>query len=333
MKKLVIIIFLMSVTFLQTGPVASQTLFPLLGGQRAGTAAMTFLKIDVGAEITAMAGAGVAMANDASCLYWNPAAAAQLPRHTLTLSHIAWPVDIQYEYVGYVHHIPIVGSIGLSCGMLHMADMEVTTEYNPTGTGEFFRYNDAFIALTYSLKMTNRFSFGITGKYVGEYLAGIKMGGWMMDIGTFYWTGFRNLTFAVSLVNFGPDLRPEGSYEAQTREGDTVTKDYEAFSPPTTFRVGSAMDLFNSENYVVATSFQINHPVDNAETAVLGLDVGVFRYLHVRGGFRMNYDEERFTFGAGFLLPIGERKVVLDYAYKDFGHLASTHQFSFGFQF
>ena len=85
--------------------VPAQNLFPLLGGQRVGTAAATFLKIDVGAEATAMSGAFVAMASDATTLYWNPAAAAQVPNNSFTLSHIEWPVDIQYEFMGYIHHI------------------------------------------------------------------------------------------------------------------------------------------------------------------------------------------------------------------------------------
>ena len=95
-----------------------QNLFPLLGGQRRGTAAMTFLKIDVGAQATAMSGASVALAKDASTLYWNPGAVAFVSENYLTLSHIEWPVDIQYEYLGYIHHFPNIGSIGISFGML-----------------------------------------------------------------------------------------------------------------------------------------------------------------------------------------------------------------------
>ncbi|MBD3289204.1 PorV/PorQ family protein [candidate division KSB1 bacterium] len=332
MKKTV---YLLLITTCLIAPLTafSQNLFPLLGGQRIGTAAATFLKIDVGAEATAMAGASVAMASDATTLYWNPAAAAQLPGNYLTLSHIEWPVDIQYEYLGYVHHIPKLGTIGISMGMLHMADMEVTTEYHPTGTGEYFRYNDTFAALTYALKMTNRFSFGASVKYVEEYLAGLRMGGWMIDLGTFYWTGFKSLRFAVSLVNFGPDLKPGGSYMNRTREGGLTEEKYEAFSPPTTFRVGAAMDAYSTERYTITTSFQINHPVDNAENAVLGLDVGLLSMLHLRAGYRINYDDEKFTLGAGFDYNVIGTDVVLDYAFKDFDHLSSTHQFTLGFQF
>ena len=311
----------------------SQNLFPLLGGQRAGTAAATFLKIDVGAQAAAMSGAAVALASDATTLYWNPAAAAQLTGNFLTMSHIEWPVDIQYEYLGYIHHIPRIGTFGISCGMLHMADMEVTSVYHPTGTGEYFRYNDTFIAFTYAKKMTTRFSFGTSVKYVQEYLAGLKMGGWMIDLGTFYWTGFKSLRFAVSLVNFGPDLKPDGTYMKKTKEEGLSETKYEAFSPPTTFRVGSAVDVYSSEQYSLTTCFQINHPVDNAENAVIGLDFGLLNHLHLRSGYRINYDEEKFTFGAGFLANINQSKIVIDYAYKDFSNLSSTHQFTLGFQF
>ena len=309
-----------------------QNLFPLLGGQRIGTAAATFLKIDVGAQATAMSGAAAALATDATTLYWNPAAAAHIPGNFLTVSHTEWPIDIQYEYLGYIHQFSF-GTIGLSMGMLHMPEMEVTTEYYPTGTGEYFNFYDYFVGLSYALKMTERFSFGFSFKIVEENLAGLRMGNWMIDFGTFYWTGFKSLRFAATLVNFGPDLKPSGTYMQRTKEGGFIKSEYEAFSPPTTFRIATAMEVIDTENYMLTTSFQINHPVDNAENAVIGLDFGYIKKLFLRAGYRINYDEERFTYGAGFILPISTMKFTMDYSYKDFINLGSTHQFTLGFQF
>jgi hypothetical protein len=311
----------------------AQNLFPLLGGQRVGTAAATFLKIDVGADAAAMSGAYVAMAKDATTLYWNPAAAAQVDGNSLTISHIEWPVDIQYEYLGYIHHIGDMWTFGVSMAMLHMPDMEVTTEYHPTGTGEYFRYYDTFGALAFGVNLTDQFSFGTSVKYVEEGLAELKMGGWMIDIGTFYWTGYRSLRFAVSLTNFGPDMKPGGSYIKTTKEGDSKVEDYEAFSPPTTFRVGTAMEVYETENYSLTTSFQINHPVDNVENAVLGLEFTYLNRLYIRGGYKINYDEEKFTMGTGIEIPISSLSFSVDYAYKSFTNLGSTHQFTFDFQF
>lgn len=331
MKKnfiVIILILTLSVSLTQ-----AQEFFPLLGGQRIGTAVATFLKIDVGARATAMSGSAVAFADDATSLYWNPAAAAQVQKNAFSLSHIDWPVDIKYEYLGYIHHLDGWGTIGFSGGYLHMADMEVTTEYHPTGNGEYFSYYDAFGALSFALKMTDRFSFGTSVKYVQEGMADLKMGGWLLDFGTFYYTGYRSLRFAVSLVNFGPDLKPDGSYQKRSREGGYTQSGYEAFSPPTTFRVGSAMEVIDREDYTVTTSLQINHPVDNAENAVLGLEFGYLKKLFLRGGYRINYEEEKFTFGAGFNLPFAGSNFIIDYAYKEFKTLGNTNQFSIAYHF
>ncbi|MDZ7337902.1 MAG: PorV/PorQ family protein [candidate division KSB1 bacterium] len=311
----------------------AQAIFPLLGGQRIGTASATFLKIEVGAHAVAMSGAGTALASEATVLYWNPAGAAQLAHNSLSLSHLTWPADIQYDFLGYVHHLPRVGTLGISMGMLHMADMEVTDEYYPTGNGEYFRFQDSFAAFTYARRMTNRFSFGVSVKYVDEVLADVRMGGWMIDLGTFYWTGYRQVRFAVSLVNFGPDLQARGSFLKKDAQGELVEQPYEAFAPPTTFRVGVAGDLYQSDLYSVTAALQVNHPMDNVENAVVGLEVALLQRLHLRGGYRINFDEERLTLGAGLVLPAGGAHVVLDYAFKDFAHLGATHQFTLNFAF
>ena len=93
------------------------------------------------------------------------------------------------------------------------------------------------------------------------------------------------------------------------------------------------MEVWTSETYELTSSFQINHPVDNAENAVIGFDFSYLRNLHLRAGYRINYDEEKLTFGAGFILPVQSMKFSVDYAYKDFTNLGSTHQFTFNFQF
>ncbi len=333
MKKYVITILILLSTICLTDRVQGQNLFPLLGGQRIGTAAANFLKIGVGARATSMSGAAVAMANDATALYWNPGAAAQVKGNAVAISHIDWPVDIKYEYLSYIHHIKNIGIIGFSGGYLYTDDMEVTTEYHPTGTGEYFSYYDTFGALSFAIKMTDRFSFGTSLKFVEENLAGLKMGGWLIDLGTFYWTGFRSLRFAVSLVNFGPDLRPAGSYMQETQEGGMQENRYEAFSPPTMFRVGSAMEIIERKNYTVTTSLQINHPVDNAENAVVGMEFGYLDNLFLRAGYRINYAEEKFTFGAGFNVPFAGTDLLIDYAFKQFRNLGVTNQFTLGYHF
>ncbi|MBO8152041.1 MAG: hypothetical protein DRP91_09750 [Candidatus Neomarinimicrobiota bacterium] len=324
MKRIVIITL-----FLITMPLSSyaqKTLFPLLGGQRAGTSVFTFLKIGIGARVGAMGNSGVSLASDATCLYWNPASAAQVGSNNIAFSHTQWPTDISYSYVGYIHKMSVYDFVGVSFGALYTDPMEITTEYQPYGTGEYFNYGDVFLGLTYSRKMTNRFSFGVTIKYVEEVLADLSMNNVLMDLGTFYWTGFKTLRFCVSLVNFGPQSRPSGTYLKPLKEGGYTESKYTLFSPPTEFRIGAAMDIYqNGRNKLLLTA-QLNHPVDNAENFVSGVEYSIGNVLFLRGGWVVNLAERRYTTGCGVRLPIDRFLLRADVSYADFGVLGNIIQ-------
>ena len=73
-----------------------------LGGQRAGTSSATFLRIGVGARAVGMGETFVAVANDPSAVYWNPAGLASLQRRELSISHVQWPADVTYEHLTLV---------------------------------------------------------------------------------------------------------------------------------------------------------------------------------------------------------------------------------------
>ena len=59
--------------------------------------------------------------------------------------------------------------------------------------------------------MTDRFSFGVSFKHVAEDLDNYNMNAVLLDVGTFYWTGFKSLRFCSSLSHFGPQGSPIGS--------------------------------------------------------------------------------------------------------------------------
>ena len=110
-------------------------LFPVLGGQRAGISTAQFLKIGVGGRASALGDAFVAVANDASALYWNPAGLVQFQENQVMFSHNSWVVDINHEFIGAVYHLDETNSFGLSVTSLTMQDMKVTTEFAPFGNG------------------------------------------------------------------------------------------------------------------------------------------------------------------------------------------------------
>jgi len=304
---------------------AEAQLIPVLGGQRAGTATAQFLKIGVGGRAVAMAESFVAVANDASALYWNPAGLVQFPKNELIFSHVEWPVEIRHEFIGYVHHLDEGNAVGLSATALHMDELEETTEFQPFGTGRFFSFGDVAVGLSYARKMTDRFSFGGTVKFMEETLAELKMRGVLVDIGTFYWTGFRTARFAIAVTNFGAQMKPQG--RLQRRDG-TVVQGFQDFPPPITFKIGFATELINNAAQRLTTSLQLNHPNDNAENVNLGAEYWWNDRLALRGGYRVNVDEESFALGAGLKIPLASFELKVDYAYTAFGRLGSANRFA-----
>ena len=325
-------------TFFPLALFGQQNLFPILGGQRVGTSVFTFLKIGASARAAGMGEAVVALHQDASSLFYNPAAIGQLSGTQLSASRVQWPADVTYDFLGISHHLAGSHYLGLSAGILHMAPMKETTEYLPYGTGNYFIFQDQFIGLSYSVKMSNRFTFGITLKHVEENLAGNRMRSMLLDMGTFYWTGFRTLRFSAVLSNFGPQAMPEGSYKRfilDRETGDEVIIDsgFELFSPPTIFRVGSAMEVIESLNHSLTISLQLNHPVDNAENIVAGFEYVLLNSLALRGGYKFNVEEEDFSLGAGFYVPVGSARLQIDFAYTNLIHLSDPTRLSLAVEF
>jgi len=63
---------------------------------KVGTTAGEFLKIGVGSRATAMGGAFVAVSNDVSSLYWNPAGIAKLEKNEILTSHSSFRLPFRY---------------------------------------------------------------------------------------------------------------------------------------------------------------------------------------------------------------------------------------------
>ncbi len=319
-------------TALTTAPAVAQ-LVGAFGDERAGTTSMTFLKIEIGGRAVGLGGAYVGVEGDASSLWWNPAAAGLDRQPQVVLNHVEWPADIKYEYIGVKYPLGREHTIGVALANLHMDDMPVTTMYYPGGDGTWCSYSDELYQLSWAVNLTDHFTGGISLKYVREQLDDVVMATPLLDFGTFYYTGYRDLTLAMSITNFGDVMRPRGNYEYIEEDGGTSSRRYKSFSPPTVFRLGSSMHVwhYRTESREVASllaAIQVTHPVDNRENYNFGLELEIYRRLQLRCGYKSNAGEQSWTTGVGTSLETDAFSLNLDWSYGAFGLLGNTQHMS-----
>ncbi|MGE5315388.1 MAG: PorV/PorQ family protein [Acidobacteriota bacterium] len=310
-------------------------LVPNLGGQRSGISAFQFLKIGPDARGTAMGESFVAVANDVSALYWNPAGLTNTVQDQAIFSHTEWLVDLKHEFAGASYHLSPSDVVGAAFTSLHVDPMQITTETQPRGTGTYFSYGDIAVGATYARKMTDQFSFGITARYVRETIDMLKTEAVLIDLGTYYTMGLGSARFAVVVSNFGSNVAPKGT--ARGGNGSDVTN-FQAFSPPTMFKLGVAFEPYETDEHRVTTSIQLNHPNDNAENVRLGVEYGFESMFFLRAGVKRTIGEsllgkstssaEDYTFGAGVRIPIAVMTVNADYSFANFNDLGAVHRFS-----
>ncbi len=310
-------------------------LLPNLGGQRVGISSLQFLKIGVGGRGAGMGESVVAVADDISALFWNPAGAVLDEKNGIMVAHAEWLVDMKHDFLGATYHLTPADVIGLSVISLRTDDMPVTTEMQPFGTGEYFHYSDLAIGATYAKRMTSQFSFGATIRYVQEDLAVLKIQTVLFDLGTFYSTGLGTSRIGVAVSNFGSDVAPTG--QVTLVDGSTVSS-FQSFSPPTVFKFGIAFEPLQTNDQRITTSVQLNHPNDNAEDVRFGIEYAWSAWLRLRAGLRRPVGGQWFTtnqtsaddysFGVGAVAPLPFTTVSFDYAYTNFNALGGVHRIS-----
>ena len=313
---------------LVASPANGWQIFPDLGEERVGTSSATFLKIGVGARAAAMAGSYVAVADDPTCLYYNPAAMSLQSGNNVVFSHNQWLVDIKHNFFGYFRSFSNL-STGFYVISLTTDDIEVTDEYHPYGNNTFFSYSDFAAGLSLSYVMTEYFSFGITLKYIQENLDDLRSKGILFDFGTYYRTGLGSTRFGVVLLNFGGRLGPGGNYDLEVYGGNTIEKEYQKFSPPTMFQIGFAFEPLQKPHHRVTLSSQLNHPTDNSEHISFGTEYAFDETFMLRGGYKVNYDEEQYSLGAGAKFDLWFGKLSADYAFVAYSQLDNTNRFTF----
>ncbi len=287
--------------------------------EKVGTIGAQFLKIGIGARATAMGSAFVAVADDPSAAYWNPAGVARIEERSLSFDHVNWFADVELAHAAYVFQLPFApGSFAVQARSVSMDRIAVRTVFRPDGDGTSYDAGDLSLGLTYARSLTDKFSTGITVHYLQSTLATWTASATSFDFGTLYDTGYRSLTIGMAIQNIGSEM---------TFIDDPIKL-------PTIFRVGMAMDFLDTKSQRLLVSGEFQHPPDNAERANAGLEYAIAGRAFVRGGLYFRFDQERFSLGGGVRVPeIAGLATEADYSYTENRDLPAVHRISVNLRF
>ncbi len=331
------IIMLISFSLLLSAAVSADEL------SKAGSCGAQFLKIGLGSRYQAMGEASVAVANDVYATYWNPAGLAEIENAAISFTNVNYLLDINLNFVGFAKNFEDVGVFGVSTTIMTTGDQEITTLEEQEGTGEYYTATSYTFGLTYARQMNAQFAFGASIKYIGERIHNESAHGFAVDFGTLLYPGINSLRLGVSISNMGAEMAFSGSdlivsYYDDT--GDDAINPVSAelktnsYDLPMMFRVGAAYDLELTEMTVMTLAGELTHPNDNEQQGALGAELGFNDMFFVRGGYKINYDEQGLTVGGGLDTKISKStRLMVDYAWQDFGRLESTQRFTVGFTF
>ncbi len=282
----------------------------------AGTTGMNYMRIGMGARAEGMGEAQVAIADNVDAIYWNPAGLAFVRKYEVGLMHLVYWQGISYESAGAVIPMRNIGVFALGGTFINSGSIDKTVE---NSSGSNYTLDGVFNYSAYSAQVSyaNKFILegqpvflGGTLKFVGDGIDGTSAVAIGADIGGIYVLG-KNLLVGAAISNIGTVLNENAAM-------------------PLTMRIGAGYRLPGfSEGHSLILAADGVLPIDAAIKANLGAEYGINRQIFLRAGYKLNYDLESMTFGAGYRMNSNGTVYEIDYAFAPgLEDIGSTHRIS-----
>lgn len=187
-----------------------------------GEATVIFLLIPPGARAGGMGEAFVAIADDATATWWNPAGLAFLDKREITFMHVNWLPsfrlpDLYIDFISYINTVENWGTFGFNVFFLNLGETERRDELNRF-LGKFVTFETAF-NLSYGAMVTDRLALGLNVKFIYSHLADRGTGqekgsgvgtNFAVDIGILHKIRDpllrKPLSLGANLANLGPKM-------------------------------------------------------------------------------------------------------------------------------
>ncbi len=274
------------------------------------------LSYGTGARAMGLGRAFVAVANDPTAVFWNPAGLELVPRVTLTLFHNQIFEGTIYDFLGFVYPTLNYGTVGLGLARIGTGDIPVT-DINNVRLGEM-NYEEDELYISYAKILPFNFYGGMTFKIRRQLFSYIEKGatGLGVDLGLMYrpeWESpvLRMLAFGLSYRNLvSPELKL-GSI--------TDSEPYHL-----TFGLVKGIPIGESNRVNVVMDYHKSKFESGA------IRMGTEYVYHNLGTIRVGFDNNRLTFGAGIHYSF----MQIDYSFGSMntdGAFPPTHRFSVTF--
>ncbi len=284
--------------------------FPPKSNAQDGGRAGAYLRAGAGVRPLGLGGAFVAVANDVTAGYWNPAGLGQLTQPQFAVMYSLLSLDRKYNYVAAAYPFARLGAISVSWINYQVGKIEGRDRTGAI-TGEFSNGENAFL-FSYGKTLSSSFALGGTVKLLRHDLAQRSASGIGYDLGVLF-KPKEFLTLGASRQNLQTELRWDDP--AQTKE---------KFLPLT--RVGAEIKPWPFVN--LSVDYEIMAYGKNKFHA--GGEFLLSRFT----GFRAGNDGGAMAFGGSLLTPLSRHLLSLDYAFsRDRIDNGLTHQFALVFKF
>jgi hypothetical protein len=220
--------------------------------------ACLFLLISPGARAAGMGEAFVAVADDASAVFWNPAGLAFQEGREITFTHAKWlpqlVTDMYYEFLAYRQQFESLGvTLGANVTFLNLGEQVHTLEDSPEPVGTFQSW-DLAVSVLAGFKLGPNLGMGVGARYIRSNLAPMGAGeekgegvgnAFSVDVAVLYKMPFlRGLSLGANLSNMGPKI--------------TYIDAAQADPLPTNLKVGLAYRLLDTEYNRLSISVDTN---------------------------------------------------------------------------
>ncbi|MFQ5602114.1 MAG: PorV/PorQ family protein [bacterium] len=263
---------------------------PMSFGQESRGAAGTFLRMGVGARALSLGGAFTGLANGPSATYWNPAGLHQIQKLQFEFMNMNLPFDRTFNFFTGVMPVKNYFSVGVSWIGLKVDNIEGRSFNSSTPENIFSNSQNAFL-ISVSKNINSMIAVGGNFKIIRNDLADQSATGMGFDASLL--VNFNNqIRLGLLLQDIGTDFRWDRNYT----EG-----------VPLNLRVGASWRAHE----LVTVVADVSKTAGLSPVLHLGSEVRPISMLPIRVGL----NDKQFTGGAGFVLPLSEHTLEINYGY------------------